>query len=283
MTETSRRTLLTAAALAAPAALAGAAQATPSTQARTGPNGGSGLGKSALITGSSRGIGAATARRLARDGHAVTVNYLTGRDLADQVVRDIEAAGGRAIARQADVADPRAVGRLFDAHDEAFGGVDVVVSNAGIMNVGAFAEMTDDAFDRMMATNVKGTFNVLREAARRTRDGGRIITLGSTIVEMKPAGGGAYTASKAAQGMFAGILAKELGARRISVNAVAPGATDTRLLRQHGDAALAGIPAQTPLGRLGLPEDIADVIAGLCAEGGHWINGQVVFANGGIA
>jgi 3-oxoacyl-[acyl-carrier protein] reductase len=242
-----------------------------------------GAGRVALVTGSSRGIGAATAKRLARDGYAVTINYLTSHDLAAQVVADIEAAGGRAIARQADVADPAAVQSLFDANDEVFGGVDVVVSNAGIMNVGPFAQMSDEAFDRMIATNVKGSFNVLREAARRTRDGGRIIALSSSIIRQTPPGTGAYSATKADQAIYATALSKELAGRNISVNAVSPGAVDTRLLRQHGEEALRGIPEATPLGRLGEPEDIAEIVAILCTQGGAWINGQNVFANGGIA
>lgn len=158
-TDRSRRTFMALAA-AAPAALAltSAASAQTST-ASTGAL--PGAGRAAVVTGSSRGIGAATAKRLARDGFAVTVNYLTNRDLAAQVVADIDASGGRAIVRQGDVADPSAVKALFDENDEAFGGVDVAVNNAGIMNVGPFAQMTDAAFDRMMATNVKGSFNVL--------------------------------------------------------------------------------------------------------------------------
>lgn len=277
----SRRSFLALSA-AAPAALAlaGTAMAqTSEASTATLP----GAGRAAVVTGSSRGIGAATARRLAREGYAVTLNYLTNAELAAQVVGDIEAAGGRAIVRQADVADPAAVKALFDANDEAFGGVDVVVNNAGIMNVGLFSQMADDAFDRMIATNVKGGFNVLREAARRVRDGGRIITLSSSIIQMKPAGTGAYAASKADQEIYASVLAKELAGRNISVNAIAPGAVDTQLLRQHGEEALRGIPEQTPLRRLGKPDDIAGVIASLCAQDGAWINGQNVFANGGIA
>jgi 3-oxoacyl-[acyl-carrier protein] reductase len=241
-----------------------------------------GGGRAAIVTGSSRGIGAATALRLAHDGYAVTVNYLNNRDLAAKVVRDIEMAGGRAIARQGDVADTAAVKLLFDANQEAFGGVDVVVNNAGIMNVGLFAQMSDEAFNRMIATNVTGSFNVLREAARRTRDGGRIISLSSSIIQLKPAATGAYTATKAAQEVYSSILAKELSGRNISVNAVSPGAVDTQLLRQHGEEALRGLPAATPLRRLGLPDDIANVIAFLCSQDGAWINGQNVFANGGI-
>ncbi|MBW9052411.1 SDR family oxidoreductase [Rhizobium mesosinicum] len=278
-TDNSRRSFLAMAA-AVPSAFAMTSVASAQTSdagTRSGDKGG------AVVTGSSRGIGAATARRLARDGYAVTVNYLTNRDLAEAVVRDIEAAGGRAIVRQGDVADPAAVKALFDANDEAFGGVDIVVNNAGIMNVGPFAQMTDEAFDRMMATNVRGSFNVLREASRRVRDGGRIISLSSSIVKMSPPGTAAYAATKAAQEIYSNVLAKELGGRNISVNAISPGAVDTQLLRQHGEEALRGIPEATPLRRLGQPEDIANVISLLCSKDGAWIDGQNVFANGGIA
>lgn len=282
-TDNSRRTFLALAA-AVPSALAmtgiASAQTTQTAAGNTEP--GITDQRVALVTGSSRGIGAATALRLARDGYAVTVNYLTNRDLAAEVVRNIEAAGGRAIFRQADVADPAAVKALFDANDEAFGGVDVVVNNAGIMNVGPFAQMTDEAFDRMIATNVKGSFNVLREASRRVRDGGRIISLSSSIIKTPPPGTGAYAASKAVQVLYSSVLAKELAGRDISVNAIAPGAVDTQLLRQHGEEALRGIPEQTPLGRLGLPDDIAGTIALLCSKEGAWVNGQNVFANGGL-
>ena len=135
----------------------------------------------------------------------------------------------------------------------------------------------------MIATKIKGSFNVLREASQRVRDGGRIITLSSSIILSKPAYTAPYAASKAAQEIYASTLAKELGGRNISVNAVAPGAVDTQLLRQHGEAALAGIPEAPPLRRLGQPEDIANVIAALCSMDGTWINGQNVFANGGLA
>lgn len=283
MSNTSRRTFIAMAAAAPAAAAIAGPQAAQSqaTPARSGTGGAS--RRVAVVTGSSRGIGAATARRLARDGYAVAVNYLTNRDLAGAVVREIEAAGGRAIVRQGDVADPAAVRALFDATEQAFGGIDVVVNNAGIMNVGPFAQMEDAAFDRMIATNVKGSFNVLREAARRTRNGGRIISLSSTIILQRPPGGGAYAATKAVQEIFSSALSKELAGKNISVNAVSPGAVDTQLLRQHGEEALRGIPEQTPLRRLGQPEDIANVIASLCAQDGAWINGQNVFANGGIA
>ena len=280
MSETSRRSLLALAA-AAPVALGGGGALAQSARPSSGPGALPGSGRAAVVTGSSRGIGAATARRLARDGFSVTVNYLTNRDLAAQVVRDIEAAGGRAISRQADVADPAAVRALFDANDEAFGGVDVVISNAGIMNTAPFAQFTDEAFDRMIATNVKGSFNVLREAARRTRDGGRIVTLASTSIKAKRATHGGYAATKAVQEIYAGVLSKELAGRRISVNALAPGPTNTSLLdvppplRQQA-------AQMTPYGRIGEPEDVANAIAALCSRDGEWINGQLVFANGGF-
>ncbi|NBB16514.1 SDR family oxidoreductase [Caulobacter sp. SLTY] len=279
MTDNTRRSLLTLAA-AAPAALALGAAAQAQT-AKAPVAGRPGAGRAAIVTGSSRGIGAATAKRLARDGYAVTVNCLTNRDLAAGVVREIEAAGGKAIWRQADVADPAAVKALFDANQEAFGGVDVVISNAGIMNVAPFAAMTDEAFDRMVATNLKGSFNVLREAARRTRPGGRIVAISSSSTQARNPTHGAYAATKAAQEMYAGCLAKELGGRRISVNALAPGPTNTALF--NAPPALREQAAQRiPYGRIGEPEDVANAIAALCAADGEWINGQVVFANGGF-
>lgn len=275
MTDTSRRALLALAA-AAPAVAATRASAQDASGA-TAPN----AGRAAIVTGSSRGIGAATAKRLARDGFAVTLNYLTNAQLAAQVVGDIEGAGGRAIARQADVADPVAVRALFDACEAAFGGVDVVVSNAGIMNTAPIARFADEAFDRMIATNLKGSFNVLREAARRTRDGGRILALSSTSLTQKRPSHGPYAATKAAQEMLCGSLAKELAGRRISVNAVAPGPTNTDLFRVP-PALREQAASAIPYGRIGEPEDIADAIAALCSGDGEWINGQLVFANGGF-
>lgn len=272
-----RRSVLAAAALvpAAVAANAARAQTTRATQPSNG--------KVALVTGSSRGIGAATARRLARDGYAVTVNCVTNRDLAAAVVRDIEADGGRAIWEQADVSDPAAVHRLFDANERAFGGVDVVVSNAGIMLLAPFSDMTDKDFDRMFAVNAKGSFNVLREAARRVRDGGRIITLSSSIVQFRSPTYGPYATTKAVQDMYAGVLAKELGARRIAVNAVAPGLVSTSLFTDGKTAQqIQGFIDRTPMGRLGEPSDIADTIAALCGGDGAWVSGQTIFSNGAV-
>jgi 3-oxoacyl-[acyl-carrier protein] reductase len=275
--EVPRRTLLAAAALV-PAALAmGAARA------QTTGQGSASNGKVALVTGSSRGIGAATAKRLARDGYAVTVNCVVNRDLAAGVARDIESAGGRAIWVQADVSDPSAVRRLFDENERAFGGVDVVVSNAGIMRLAHFRDMTDADFNRMIDVNQKGSFYALREAARRVRDGGRIIALSSSITQLRSPTYGPYAATKAAQEFYANILAKELEGRMISVNAVAPGLVNTTLFTDgKTPEQIAGFAARTPHKRLGEPSDIADVIAALCSGEGAWINGQTVFANGGV-
>lgn len=272
-----RRGVLVAAALVSTALTASSANA--ETPARPI----AGRGKVALVTGSSRGIGAATAKRLARDGYAVTVNCVVNRDLAAGVVREIEAGGGRAIWMQADVSDPAAVRRLFDENDRAFGGVDVVVSNAGVMRLAPIRDMSDTDFDRMVDVNLKGSFYVLREAARRTRDGGRIIALSSSITQLRSPTYGPYAVTKAAQEFYANILAKELEGRMISVNAIAPGLVNTTLFTDgKTQQQIQGFVARTPHKRLGEPSDIADVIAALCDSDGGWINGQTVFANGGI-
>jgi 3-oxoacyl-[acyl-carrier protein] reductase len=240
-------------------------------------------GKVALVTGSSRGIGAATALRLAQDGFAVTVNCEKNHGLAAGVVAEIEKQGGRAIWVQADVSDAAAVRRLFDETERAFGGVDVVVSNAGIMRLAAFHAMSDADFTRMLDVNQKGSFFVLREGARRTRDGGRIIALSSSITQLRSATYGPYAATKSAQDVFVSVLAKELAGRQISVNAVAPGVVDTTLFTDgKTPEQVAAFVQRTPHKRLGLPADIAGTISLLCSGDGGWMNGQTIFANGGI-
>lgn len=237
----------------------------------------------ALVTGSSRGIGAAVARRLAREGYSITVNYLVNRDLAASVVRDIEAAGGKAIMVQADVSDPAAVRRLFDAGEAAFGRPDVVVANAGIMRLASFSTMEDADFNRMIDVNLKGGFYTMREAARRVRDRGRIITFSSSITQLRTPTYGPYAATKAAQELYANVLAKELAGRMISVNAIAPGLVNTTLFTDgKTQQEIAGFIQRTPHRRLAEPADIANVIAALCGDDGWWVSGQTVFANGGI-
>jgi 3-oxoacyl-[acyl-carrier protein] reductase len=239
--------------------------------------------KVALVTGASRGIGAAIAERLARDGFRVVVNYAGDAAPAEALVRSIEQAGGKALAAQADVGDAIAVRRLFDAAGAAFGGVDVLVNNAGIMNLAPIAETDDASFDRHIAVNLRGTFNTLREAARRMHEGGRIINLSSSTVGLLMPSYGVYAATKAAVEAMTGVLAKELRGRGITVNAVAPGPTATRLFLDGKSPELVDHLAKlAPLERLGQPEDIAAVVAFLAGPDGGWINGQTLRANGGI-
>lgn len=239
--------------------------------------------RAAIVTGGSRGIGAAIARRLARDGIAVAVNYASGRTAAEAVVADIEATGGRAIAVQADLADPATPVRLFDAAERAFGGVDILVNNAAVMELGPLADMTDDAFARQMSINVESVFRSLREAARQLRDGGRIVSFSSSVVGLYQPGYSVYAATKAAVEAMTHILAKELGSRGITVNAVAPGPVETRLfLDGKSEQQVSAIAAMNPFGRLGRPDDIAGVVAFLAGSDSGWINGQIIRANGGV-
>jgi 3-oxoacyl-[acyl-carrier protein] reductase len=239
--------------------------------------------KTALVTGASRGIGAAIARRLAADGFTVLVNYAGSAAEADALVAEIEFAGGRAVAAPGDVTDPSAVARLFEGAEAAFGGVDVLVNNAGIMRLASIAESDDALFDSQVAVNLKGTFNTLREASRRLREGGRIINLSTSIVGMTPPTYGVYAATKAAVEAMTHVLTKELRGRNITVNAVAPGPTATRLfLDGKPQEVVDRLAKQAPLERLGQPEDIAATVAFLAGPDGTWINGQVLRANGGI-
>lgn len=238
----------------------------------------------AIVTGASRGIGAAIAERLARDGFAVVVNFAGSPEPAEAVVRRIEQAGGRAVPARADVADPTAVARLFDAAETAFGGVDAVVVNAGIMTLAPIAESSDALFDRHVAINLKGAFNTLREAARRMRPGGRIVTLSSTVTTLLQPTYGVYAATKAAVEAMTGVLTKEMRGRGITVNAVAPGPTATALFLDGKPAELVDRLAKAaPLERLGEPEDIAAAVSFLAGPDGAWVNGQVLRANGGLA
>ena len=237
----------------------------------------------AIVTGSSKGIGAAVVERLAQDGFAVIVNYSSSAQAADALVAKIKTAGGTAIAIGADVSDPAAVPGLFDRAIDAFGGVDVLVNNAGIMKLKLLAETEDALFDQHIAINLKGTFIGLREASRRMRDGGRIVSFSSSVVGLYQPTYAAYAATKAGVEAMSHILAKELGKRGITVNVVAPGPVATELfLGDKSEEQVANVTKMIPLGRLGEPEDIARVVAFLVGPDGGWVNGQVLRANGGV-
>jgi 3-oxoacyl-[acyl-carrier protein] reductase len=239
--------------------------------------------KVAIVTGASRGIGAAIAERLGRDGFTVIVNYSGSADAAEAVAQTIEAAGGKALTAKADVSDSAAVRGMFDAAEAAFGGIDVLVNNAGIMKLAKFADADDAAFDQQFAINVKGTFNTLREAAKRLRDGGRIVNFSTSVVGTKLETYGIYTATKGAVEAMTPILAKELRGRNITVNAVAPGPTATDLFLTGKSPELVDRMAKMPpLERLATPGDIAGVVSFLAGPDGGWINGQVLRANGGL-
>ncbi|AOB31720.1 3-ketoacyl-ACP reductase [Bordetella sp. H567] len=237
----------------------------------------------AIVTGSSRGIGAAIAKRLARDGFTVVINYAGSAAEAEKLAAQIEKDGGRAITAQADVSDAAAVARLFDAAEAAYGGVDVLVNNAGIMRLARLADSDDALFDSQMAINLKGTFNTLREASRRLRNGGRIINLSSSIVGLYPPTYAVYAATKAGVEAMTHILTKELRGRDITVNTVAPGPTATALfLDGKPQEAIDNLARMSPLERLGQPDDIANAVSFLAGPDGAWVNGQTLRVNGGV-
>ena len=238
----------------------------------------------ALVTGASRGIGAAVAQRLAADGHAVAVNYAGNEAAANATVAAIEAAGGRALAVRADVANAADVTAMFDTIEAALGPVDVLVNNAGILPYVTIAETSDEVFARTMAVNVTGTFNTMRAAATRLLDGGRIVNFSTSVLHMAPPTYGVYVATKGAVEALTRVFAKELRGRRITCNAVAPGPVATELfLNGKSDDLVEQIAQQAPLGRLGQPDDIAGVVSFLAGQDGGWVNGQVLRANGGLA
>lgn len=237
----------------------------------------------AVVTGASRGIGRAVALTLAAEGNAVVVGYAGNAGLADEVVKEITAAGGQAVAARADVADETQVAAMFDLAQERFGGVDVVVNSAGVMTLAPVADTDLNALDAMWRTNVRGTFVVGREAARRVRDGGSIIAMSTSIVGLQLPAYAGYAASKAAVEATTLIFAREMRGRNITVNTVAPGPTDTSFFTDGKDPeAIARAAKQPPLERLGTPEDAAAMVAFLTSPRGHWVNGQTIRSNGGI-
>jgi 3-oxoacyl-[acyl-carrier protein] reductase len=238
-------------------------------------------GKVAIVTASSRGIGKAIAQRLAKDGAAVAVNYVASPEKAEAVVREIVANGGNAIAIQGSVANKADVTRLFDETVKQLGSIDVVVNVAGAAVYKPHTELTDEDFEKVFSVNARGAMYMLQAAANRVKDGGRIVQFSTGATSMPILTGGLYAASKAAGERFAFALAKEIGHRQVTVNVVSPGvtATDGLILPQP---AIDNLIQQTPLGRLGQPQDIADVVAFLVGDDAHWLTGQNLQVNGGI-
>jgi 3-oxoacyl-[acyl-carrier protein] reductase len=236
----------------------------------------------AIVTGGSRGIGAEVAKRLARDGQSVVIVYAGRVDDANEVVAGIVASGGRALAVKADIADEVAVAELFDTTEQEFGGIDVVVNAAGIMILGSVVDFDLDDLDRMHRTNIRGTFVVNQQAARRLRKGGSVINFSSSVTQLALPNYAPYAATKGAVDAISLILAKELRGRDITVNAVAPGPTATALfLDGKDDATIDRMAKMNPLERLGMPGDIAEVVSFLAGPG-RWVNGQTIYVNGGM-
>jgi len=237
----------------------------------------------ALVTGGSGGIGRAVVERLSADGIAVGVHYAGNKARADETVAAVLEAGGRAIAVGGDVADELAMSAAFAAVESEFGGIDIVVNTAGIMVLAPIATLDLDDLDRMHRTNIRGTFVVSQQAARRVRPGGAIINFSTSVTRTQFPTYGAYVASKAAVEAITLTLARELRGKDITVNAVAPGPTATALFLDGKDeATIANLSKAAPLERLGQPDDIAETVAFLSGPG-RWVNGQVIFTNGGLA
>ncbi|MFS0697074.1 SDR family oxidoreductase [Streptomyces nitrosporeus] len=240
-------------------------------------------GRVAIVTGGSRGIGRAVSERLARDGAAVVVNYAGGTAAARETVAAITAAGGRALPVQADVADEHAVAAMFDRAEGEFGGVDVVVHSAGRMALSTIADLDLGELDALHRTNIRGSFVVARQAARRLRRGGAFVGMSTSVVGTQFPAYGAYAASKGAVEAMLLVLARELRGRDVTVNAVAPGPTATDLfLDGKTPEQIEELSRIPPLERLGTPEDIANVVSFLAGPQGHWVNGQTLRANGGL-
>ncbi|MEG4585046.1 SDR family oxidoreductase [Microcoleus sp. MOSTC5] len=241
-------------------------------------------GKVAIVTGASRGIGRAIALRLSEEGASVVVNYAKGAEQAKEVVSAIEAAGGKALAVQADVSKTAEIGNLFDRTQETYSQVDILVNNAGVILYKPVAEVTEAEFDNLFAINVKGTFFACQEAAKRMAEGGRIVNFSSSTTAMLLPTYGAYVATKGAVEQLTRSLAKELGDRQITVNVISPGPTETELFTVGKTAEqIQRFTQMAALGRLGKVEDIADVTAFLCSEQARWITGQNIRVNGGTA
>ncbi|SAL56028.1 short chain dehydrogenase/reductase family oxidoreductase [Caballeronia choica] len=238
----------------------------------------------AIVTGASRGIGAAVARRLAKDGFAVAINYASSSKEADALVAELASKGAKTIAVKADVSKADEVRAMFEVVEQQLGKVDVLVNNAGVLKTVPLADTSDALYDQTFDINVRGTFNTLREAAARMNEGGRIVNFSSTTLALNMPGYAIYNATKAAVEAFTHVFAKELRGRNITVNAVAPGPIATSLfLDGKTEEQIQTFAKMPPLQRLGQPEDIASVVSFLVSPDAGWVNGQILRANGGIA
>ena len=238
----------------------------------------------ALVTGGSRGIGAAIVRRLARDGLAVAINYASSAAQAEALADEIRQAGGRATAVRADVSKPDDVRAMFSHVETELGRIDVLVNSAGVLSVQPLADTSDDVYDQTFDINTRGTFNTLRVAATRLADGGSIVNVSSTTVALNLPGYAVYIASKAAVESLTQVFAKELRGRQITVNAVAPGPVATELfLKGKSPELIEHFTKLPPLERLGQPDDIAGIVSFLAGADSGWVNGQILRANGGVA
>ncbi len=241
-------------------------------------------GKVAIITGSSRGIGAHLAQAVAKAGAKVVVNYAGNQKAADQVVAGITAGGGEAVAVRGDVSSSADVKGLFDAAVARFGAVHFLVNNAGIALYKRIQDTTDEEFDRLIGINLRGVFVTLREAATRLESGGRIINFSSSVTRLMLPTYGPYSASKAAVEQLTRVFAKELGGRNIAVNSISPGPTNTELFTDgKTEETIKRLAAGAAFGRIGEPEDIARVVLFLLSDDAAWVTGQNIGANGGFA
>jgi 3-oxoacyl-[acyl-carrier protein] reductase len=240
--------------------------------------------KVAIVTGSSRGIGAHLARELAKAGASVIVNYAGNKSAADQVAAEIKSGGGEAIVLRADISKVSEVKAMFDAAIAKFGKIDILINNAGVIVYKKIQDTTDEDFDRIFAVNVKGTFNTLREAAARMEDGGRIVNFSSSVTRLMLPTYGAYSATKGAVEQLTRVLAKEVGSRRITVNSISPGPTHTELFNEgKSEDDIKRLSSMAALGRIGEPDDIARVVLFLVSEEAAWVTGQNLGVNGGFA
>ena len=239
-------------------------------------------GKVAIVTGASKGIGAAVAKSLAAGGAALVINYASSQTDAEVVDAMIKDAGGRAIAVKGDVSIKREAQAIVDTAVSKFGRLDILVNNAGIYSFSALEGVTEEHFHKIFNINVLGLLFMTQAAVGKMHEGGSIINIGASITTMMPPGSSVYSASKSAVETITGVLAKELGSKKIRVNAVNPGPTETEGSSQMGGGTGSSLVAQTPLGRLGKPEDMAKAVSFLASEDAGWITGEILVASGGL-